>query len=251
MQGGFNPQQQQSGLQGIQPSQQQLQQNQQMIQQQMQQQMQQMSPEQRQYYEQDQQYQQQMDALGGDTLQKFGDQLNTFASSYGGDRNSPAFQAAMLAQDSQLRSQMGIPQDPGRMREQQALMQSQPMQGGFNPQQLQNLQQTLQQAQQAGQQYQQLGGQLAGQSIQGGQPMDAQQMQRMQQLRDTLSQQGGQQFGGQPQGGFNPQQQGGQQSLMQQRMASMPQAPTTQQMGQENPRMAAMRRMQRMRFGNR
>jgi hypothetical protein len=29
----------------------------------------------------------------------------------------------------------------------------------------------------------------------------------------------------------------------------MPQAPTTQQMGQEDPRMAAMRRMQQMSFG--
>jgi hypothetical protein len=204
MQGGFNPQQQ-SGLQGIEPSQQQLQQNQQMIQQQMQQHMQQMSPEQRQYYEQDQQYRQQMDALGGDTLQKFGDQLNTFASSYGGDRNSPAFQAAMLAQDSQLRSQMGIPQDPGRMREQQALMQSQPLQGG-QPGALQQQPQPLQSLQQ----------QLAQGALQQA-PMQSQPMQ----------QQGG------PRG------------------RTMPQAPTTQQMGQENPRMAAMRNMQQMRFGNR
>jgi len=34
-------------------------------------------------------------------------------------------------------------------------------------------------------------------------------------------------------------------------MGGMPQAPTTMQMGQEAPRMAAMRNMNQMKFGNR
>jgi len=34
-------------------------------------------------------------------------------------------------------------------------------------------------------------------------------------------------------------------------MGGMPQAPTTMQMGRENPRMAAMRNMQMMKFRNR
>ena len=98
--------------------------------------------------------------------------------------------------------------------------------------------------------------QQQGQPPMGQPPID---MQRIQQMMSTVPQLAGQ-LGGQPLGGM-PQQAPMQNQpmsqmqqpvdLMQQRMASMPQAPTTQQMGQENPRMAAMRNMQRMRFGNR
>ena len=153
--------------------------------------------------QQERQYNQQMNAVSQNMLRQ-----------YGGDEGNPAYQAAMQAQDQQLRSQFGIPQTEAA---QPGSLVAGP--GSMNA------------SQAASQVVAQPGGNLLGGAFFGGgsQPV--------------LGTPGGNLVGGMDPRMLRP---NVNRSLSQ---PQMPPNPYAQQVRQEDPRMQAMRMMQRMNFG--
>jgi hypothetical protein len=184
--------------------------------------------------QQERQYNQQVNAISQNMLQQ-----------YGGDQSNPAYQAAMQAQDQQLRGQFGIPQSvaaqPGsltaapqdfnQMREAQAAA----LQSRGMPQSEGGLDADMGK-------YNQISAErnMAARAAQANQPPAS-----MENLASALRGMGGLLGGGSQSVLGQP---GG--NIIGRGPHEMPPAnPYTQQIRQEDPRMQAMRMMQRMNFG--
>jgi hypothetical protein len=182
--------------------------------------------------QQERQYNQQANAVSQNMLQQ-----------YGGDQSNPAYQAAMQAQDQQLRGQFGIPQPAA----------AQPGSLAAAPQDFSQMREAQAAALQSRGMPQSDGGMDAGMGAYNQMsaernmaaranqpPMNAQSLSQMANMLRGMGGTGGgsQSVLGQPGG-----------NIIGRGPHEMPPSPYSQQMRQEDPRMQAMRMMQRMNFG--